>query len=132
MTYALIVSRFVDTRVAIGWLILGLLAVTLCGTCLGLLISAALKRSDYAVAMVPLVILPQILFSEFAIPKESFEGVSEYAYKLMPSRWGYESLLEFAQTSPDYVTAAAKLAALLIFAAIFVLASVPILNLHKY
>jgi len=132
VTYSAIVYKWLDVRVAIGWLILALLAVTVCGTCLGLLISAVVKRSDYAVGMVPLVILPQILFSEFAISKDSFSGASEYVYKAMPSRWAYESLVEFAQTEPAHIEALAMLVPLLLFGGVFVLLAAPILKLQKY
>lgn len=132
VTYSAIVYKWLDVRVAIGWLILALLAVTVCGTCLGLLISAVAKRSDYAVGMVPLVILPQILFSEFAISKDSFSGASEYVYEAMPSRWAYESLVEFAQTQPAHIEALAMLIPLLLFGGVFVLLAAPILKLQKY
>ena len=132
VSYALIVYKFLDVRVPLGWLMLGLLAITFCGTCLGLLISALVKRSDYAVGMVPLVILPQILFSEFAISKDSFSGVTEWIYKAMPSRWVYESMLEYAKTSPDYMSATAHLIPPLLLGALFVLAAVPVLKLQKY
>jgi len=56
-----------------------------------------------------LVILPQILFSEFAIAKDDFEGVSEWIYRLMPSRWGYDSLMEFAATENKLVSATGHL-----------------------
>ncbi|MBA2662036.1 MAG: ABC transporter permease [Bradymonadaceae bacterium] len=130
--YSLIVYRWVDVRVAIGWLIIALLFTVLCGTCLGLLISALVKRSDYAVGMVPLVILPQILFSEFAISKDQFKGVSETIYKLMPSRWGYESLAEFAKTSPEFVSAFGYLLPLLLFSCLFVGIAYPVLKWQKY
>ncbi|MEC9396818.1 MAG: ABC transporter permease [Myxococcota bacterium] len=132
VTYSLIVYKFLDVRVPIGWLILVLLSITMCGTCLGLLISALVKRSDHAVGVVPLVILPQILFSEFAISKDSFEGASEIVYKLMPSRWSYESLVEFAQTNPAFMEAGAMALPPLFFGLLFVLIAAPVLSLKKY
>lgn len=130
--YSTIVYRFIDVRVPIGWLVITLLFTVLCGTGLGLLISACVRRSDYAVGLVPLVILPQILFSEFAIKKDQFKGASEWIYRLMPSRWGYESLLEFAKTSPDLVSAMGRNVPLALFAAVFVLIAYPILKWQKY
>lgn len=130
--YAIIVYTNVDVRIPIGWLAINLIASTVCGACLGLLISAVVKRSDYAVGLVPLVILPQILFSEFAIKKDQFAGVSEVIYTLMPSRWGYESLLEFSETSSDVLAAAANLIPLFGFGAIFLVIAYPILRVQKY
>jgi ABC transport system ATP-binding/permease protein len=130
--YTLIVSKWIDTRVAVGWLGLNLLFVAMCGTCLGLLLSALSRRSDYAVGLVPLVVLPQILFSEFAIGKDQFKGASEVVYTLMPSRWGYESLVEFAQTSPDFIKAAGYLLPLPGFSLLFLLIAYPILRWQRY
>jgi len=131
-TYSLIVYKFLDIRVAIGWLIINLLASTVCGACLGLLISAVVNRSDYAVGLVPLVILPQILFSEFAISKDQFEGLSEVLYTFMPSRWGYESLVEFADTAGNQLTAGAYLIPLFVFGALFLVLAYPVLRAQKY
>ena len=130
--YALILDRFIDTRIAIGWSIIAMMIVTFCGICLGLLISSFVKRSDYAVAMVPLVIIPQILFSEFAIDADQFEGASEVIYFLMPSRWGYESLLEFADAGGSQLTAASYLVPLLLFCGAFLILSYPILRAQRY
>ena len=131
-TYAIIVYKFIDVRVAIGWLTINLMASTICGACLGLLISATVRRSDYAVGLVPLVILPQILFSEFAIDEDQFAGASEIIYTLMPSRWGYESLLEFAETSSNALVAVGHLVPLLLFGIIFLAIAYPLLRMQKY
>lgn len=131
VTYSLIVFKWVDVNIAIGWLIIALIAATLCGCCLGLLISALVERTDYAVGLVPLVILPQILFSEFAIKADQFEGASEIVYKLMPSRWGYESLSKFASMTDD-LTAFLYLFPLLIFGALFLALCYPILRVQRY
>lgn len=130
--YSFIVWNWIDVRVAIGWLILNLMFSTFCGTCLGLLISSVFKRSDYAVGMVPLVILPQILFSKFAIGEDQFEGVSEILFTLMPSRWGVESLEHFAKSDAEILAAGGYMIPLLIFCAIFLLLAYPILRVQKY
>lgn len=130
--YTFIIYNWVDVRVPIGWLGINLLVTCLCGTCLGLLISASVKKSDYAVGIVPLVILPQILFSEFAIKPDQFEGFSEVAYTLMPAGWGYESLKEFARTSPDYLAAAGHLLPLVGFSVLFLVVAYPILRMARY
>lgn len=132
VTYCAILVAYIDVRVNPILLGLNLMVTTLTGTCLGLLISAASKRSDYAVAIVPLVILPQILFSEIAISKDSFAGVSEVIYTLMPSRWGFEGLREFAKTEPDYVDAVFNFFPLIGFSFIFLLLAWPLLRLKRY
>jgi len=130
--YVAIVTRFLDTRVAVGWAFITLLATSVCGTCLGLLLSSAVKRSDYAVGLVPLVIIPQIVFSEFTISEDQFSGASEIIFTLMPSRWGFESLQEFAQTEPSFVEALGYNIPLLIFGAVFLGLAYPLLRLQKY
>lgn len=121
--YASIIHKFIDTNVPIGWAIINLLFASLCGTCLGLFISSIVERSDYAVGLVPLFILPQILFSEFSIGKDDFEGVSRWMFNLMPSRWGYESLLEFADSGGNELEAVAKLLPLVLIGAVALMAS---------
>jgi hypothetical protein len=130
--YTLIVANWVQVRVPVTAQGAVLLATCLCGTCLGLLISAAVQKSDYAVGLVPLVILPQILFSEFAISPDQFTGFSDVAYRLMPAGWAYESLVEFAQTDPDWLRALGMQLPLLGFGAVFMLLAYPLLRMARY
>lgn len=132
LCYGIIVYKFIDVRVPVGWLLIALFFSAICGTCLGLLVSSLVKRSDYAVGAVPLLILPQIIFSEFTISKDKFAGASEVIYKLMPSRWGYEALAEFAKAEGSQLTATASLLPLLFFGAIFLAISYPVLRLRRY
>ncbi len=130
--YSVIIAGAIDVRVPIGWLVLNLLFTVLAGTCLGLLISASVKRSDYAVAWVPLVIIPQIVFSEFTISADQFQGVSEMLYTAMPTRWSYESLLEFGDTSIDYLAGAGYMLPVLGYCVLFLLVAYPVLRFQKY
>ena len=130
--YAVIVAGAIDVRVPIAWLILNLMATVLCGTCLGLLISASVKRSDYAVAWVPLVIIPQLVFSEFTIPEDRFEGLSEVLYLAMPTRWSYESLMYFGETATDHLAGAGYIIPLFGYCLLFLLVAYPILRFQKY
>jgi len=132
VTYSLIVFKWVSVDVPIGWLIVTLLFTAFCGTCLGLVLSSFVKRSDYAVGLVPLVIIPQILFSEFAIKADQFSGVSKIIYDLMPARWGYEALVEFAKTDGSALIGAADTFPLLVFSAVFLAVAYPILRVQRY
>jgi ABC transport system ATP-binding/permease protein len=76
--------------------LIALWGASLCGTGLGLLVSAISSSQERAVGAVPLLILPQILFSEFAIPAESFSNAVSRIEKLMPARWCYEAFVELA------------------------------------
>jgi hypothetical protein len=66
--------------------------VSLAGTSTGLLISAAVSSTDRAVALVPLAVIPQILFSEVVIGAGKLGNWTGWAEKAMPVRWGYEML----------------------------------------
>lgn len=130
--YATIVHAWVDVRMALPWLMVVLVMAAFSGTALGLLISASVRESDYAVGVVPLVILPQILFSEFAIPAEQFEGVTEALHYAMPARAAYEALVQLGQTSPGYLWTAGYLSILLGFAVFFLVVAYPILYAADY
>ena len=130
--YTGLIAYFVDVPVGFGWLFIDLFATTLCGTCLGLLLSAWSKRSDVAVGLVPLVILPQILFSEFAISADQFGGWTEVVYTMMPSRWTYESLKLFGEADIDYVDAIIHIFPPLIFAGVFLVLAWPRLRWARY
>lgn len=132
VTYGLIVFKYVDVPMGVGWLLIALFIAALSGTCLGLLISASVKRTDYAVGLVPLLIIPQILFSPFAIDKDRYEGISEVLYHLMPAQWGYESLVEFADSGGSTISAGGYLLPMLIFGVVFIVLANPLLRLAKY
>lgn len=71
-------------------LFLTLFLGTLMGTVLGLLVSALVSTPDKAVALVPLVILPQILLSRPFSPGRGLKGLVATAEKCMPLRWNHE------------------------------------------
>ncbi len=131
-TYVGIIVYYLDVRIHVAWLGIGLWLAAFAGTCLGLLISSAVKRSDYAVALVPLAILPQILFSEFAIGKDHFVGVSRVIFALMPSRWGFEALENLARTSTDTWHAVGAMALLPVFGVVFLVLAYPMLRFKRY
>ena len=82
------------------------------GASLGLVVSAVASRQERAVGAVPLLLLPQILFSEFAIPEDQFTDVVAAVQKLMPVHWTYTIFENAAATEPDWVQVALGLGAL--------------------
>lgn len=75
--------------------VLVLWLAALAGTALGLGVSAVSRRQDRAVAAVPLLVIPQILFSEMVLPRDQFGPWVGWLEDLMPVRWavlGYEAL----------------------------------------
>lgn len=130
--YVGIVEYWLDTRVGLVGMFLAMFLTTVAGTALGLLISSVVRRSDWAVGLVPLVIIPQILFSEFAIRKEDFAGASEVIYWLMPSRWGYDALVALAETEVKWGDVVLNLLPLPLFAVVFLAACWPLLRFQRY
>lgn len=62
--------------------------ITFSAMCLGLMVSALFKNADRAIAMAPLLIMPQILFSGLVF---ELEGVSKFISTFVNCRWGMES-----------------------------------------
>ena len=63
--------------------------ITLSAMCLGLLVSALFNNPDRAIAMAPLLIMPQILFSGLVF---ELKGATENVSYLVNCRWGMEAL----------------------------------------
>ena len=82
---------------------LALWGASLCGVGLGLVVSAVAKTQERAVGAIPLLILPQILFSEFAIPREQFGTVVEWIECFMPVKWAYQVFTELAATETEWL-----------------------------
>jgi hypothetical protein len=63
------------------------------GIALGLLISALVKTSEMATSLVPLILIPQILFSGLVgVPT----GMSRVAGLLMPATWSFDTMKRFS------------------------------------
>ena len=96
---------------------LALLGSAICGVGLGLLVSALSSAQERAVGVVPLLIIPQILFSEVAIPRSAMNGTVEWVEKIMPVHWGFQVFQEVAAAEPDWLAASADLLVLPLYAA---------------
>lgn len=97
-----LVSVFV--RLEIRLYVLGpiLVLTALAGTSVGLLISSFVATSDKAVALVPLVVIPQILFSDAVVGSGRLDNWTGVAQKLMPVHWSYEVLTALRAQSVEY------------------------------
>lgn len=63
------------------------------GIALGLCVSALVKTSEMATSLVPLILIPQILFSGlFGVPA----GLSKVAGLTMPSAWSFDTMKRFS------------------------------------
>ncbi len=72
-------------------LYLNLVLASLAGMALGLIISALCSTSDQAISMVPLALVPQIVFTGLIFRLEP-NSVSEAISRLMISRWAVDAL----------------------------------------
>lgn len=106
---------------------LALWGASLCGVGLGLVVSGLSKAQERAVGAVPLLLLPQILFSEFAIPANKFSDAVAMIEKIMPVRWAYQVFKEGAALEPEWGTIALSLLVLAAYA--LGLAAVAVLTL---
>lgn len=76
---------------SIGYLFLTLVLTALAGVTLGLLISSMTSNSDRATSFVPVVLIPQIIFSGAVVALERMGAIGEWFSNLMISKWGYQA-----------------------------------------
>lgn len=82
---------------------------------LGLVISALASTQDRAVALVPLVLIPQVLFSELVIPEALKSPLVLAIEKLMVVHWSYKGMLDAVAAAPDFLDIAKACLVLLSF-----------------
>ena len=112
-------------------LFVSLFMCSLAGTALGLLLSSLVGNEDKAVALVPLLVIPQILFSEILIPTDLHQGITLWMEKMMIVKWGYEGMKQITCSTPDYVIIFQDLSLLLIFTIIFQIISIIAMKLSR-
>jgi len=83
--------------------LLALWGASVAGTGLGLLVSALATTQERAVFAVPLLLLPQILFSELAIPNNLYSDVVAAMEKAMPVHWAFRVFEESAALEPRWL-----------------------------
>jgi hypothetical protein len=79
---------------------LTLVAVALAGTALGLLLSSAVKSQNSLIALVPIALIPQLIFSE-AVIGSSNEAVDRIE-KGMIAHWGLDVIEELRRSAPRW------------------------------
>lgn len=85
-----------------------------CGVGLGLAVSTLARSQERAVAAVPLLLLPQVLFSEIAVPRQYFSDTVAVIEKFMPVRWAYRAFVEMSQTQVEWLNVVGCMAALVL------------------
>lgn len=92
----LLVARVVRMEGALPLMFVGLLSTTLAATALGLLLSSVVHSQNSLIALVPIVLIPQLIFSEVVL--HSRGPVVERIEHGMIASWGFEVLDELRKT----------------------------------
>lgn len=113
--FYILIARYLDTDLSAFPAFITLCGLYFSGMSLGLLLSRWCGTVNRAVVAVPIVIIPQIVFSRFVLPENAMTGAALAVEKLMVVKWGFEALThcrrgEFA--SADYLSAMGILLAL--------------------
>ncbi|MFC1853675.1 ABC transporter permease [candidate division CSSED10-310 bacterium] len=89
-----IVNYYVSLDGFIFFHIMNAFFTTLGGIALGLLISTLVNSVHQADALIPIVLIPQILFSPIVMPERFLSGWAPYIEKLMILKWSYSAFIE--------------------------------------
>jgi len=73
------------------YIFLTMLLTAMSGVTMGLLISALSKNSDRANYFVPLILIPQIIFSGAVVAIDKIGAIGHVISSVMVARWGYEA-----------------------------------------
>lgn len=102
MVLAGLTNAFIPLEVNLLLLVLSLMLVALSGTSIGLCVSSLVKSNDKAVAMVPLLVIPQILFSDVVLGADRLHNWTGDVQQLMPVHWGLEILNSLRGNEVEY------------------------------
>lgn len=107
-----------------------LILISLAGTTLGLLISAAVDNPDRAITLVPVVLMPQIMFSGVNVPIEQMGTWSKFISNFMVVRWSVSLLnkLWMRRLTTAFYN---ELIVLIVFTLVFAVLAIEILNLKE-
>lgn len=106
-------------------------ASLLSGTALGLGISALVVSDVMALALVPVALIPQLLFSKIVMPKKSLTGALQWLEQLTLVKWGYQAMEEIVKRSPDWGKIGESIVWLGLIGGVLVLLSALILKLKE-
>lgn len=97
----LTVQRAVRFESSLPLTFAALFLVALAATALGLLLSSLVKSQNSLIALVPLALIPQLIFSDVLIPNPG--PAVERIELLMIADWGLGLLKELRKTSPSWL-----------------------------
>jgi ABC-type multidrug transport system permease subunit len=96
----LLVNTYVPLRRWIGFHLINCFTTVCAGIAIGLLISVLVRSIHQADALVPLALIPQILFSPVIMPSKMLAGWAATFEKTLPLKWAYESFRILSK--PDF------------------------------
>ncbi len=81
------------------------------GLALGLCVSAIVKTSEVAIALLPLLLLPMVILGGILQPPREMNALGRWCSSTVPSRWSFEALLvlestERQKSAPRSITSA--------------------------
>jgi len=76
------------------------LLTSLAGMAMGLFISAFSRNSDQAMILVPLLLIPQIVYAGVAIPLQKLPDIGAVIAEFMVSKWSVELMGSIAEIEP--------------------------------
>jgi len=91
----------------LGWdvypkLLTAVFLTALSGLSMGLLVSAIVGNSDRAMAIVPILLIPQLMFAGALVPLEQMLGPAKALAQLMMSKWSLELTGSIADLAPRF------------------------------
>lgn len=112
-------------------MVLTLYLALLSGTSLGLAISAFVTTDVMALAMVPVCLIPQLLFSKLVLPTKALTGVVSLLEHLTLVKWSHQAMEQVVASKPDWQLFVKGLFWLLILTLGLLLLSLSLLKLKE-
>ncbi|TDP73884.1 ABC transporter ATP-binding protein/permease [Bradymonas sediminis] len=81
---------------------------SLAGLGLGLMLSALVRTGEAAIALVPILLIPQVILGGAIMPVDRMNAPTELASKMAIARWGFEAALHVEHRSDAYEISAAQ------------------------
>lgn len=75
---------------------------SLAGVATGLLLSALVRTSEAAIALVPILLIPQVVLGGAIMPIDRMDAVTSAASSAAFSRWGFEAVLQIEEGAGAY------------------------------
>lgn len=115
LLFVLIINYNVPLKGTLPLLFFTFFLCTFSGSCLGLILSALVNTPDKAVALAPVITIPQILFSKMVIPENYLRGPAKVMENLMIVKWGFIGVKQIASRNIEWLELGKSLFILLLF-----------------